>query len=123
MAADRQSGIGLKREIGQLGFGTIALNGTIGAGIFALPAIAVERAGLFSPWLFVICGLLIMLVVVSLSKVASYFRDTGGPVTYATTAFGPFAGFQTGWLLTLSRAASFAANAHLMVTYAGWFEF
>ena len=121
MAADRQSGIGLKREIGQLGFGTIALNGTIGAGIFALPAIAVERAGLFSPWLFVICGLLIMLVVITLSKVASYFRDTGGPVTYATTAFGPFAGFQTGWLLTLSRAASFAANAHLMVTYAGWF--
>jgi APA family basic amino acid/polyamine antiporter len=121
MAADRQSGIGLKREIGQLGFGTIALNGTIGAGIFALPAIAVERAGLFSPWLFVICGLLIMLVVITLSKVASYFRDTGGPVTYATTAFGPFIGFQTGWLLTLSRAASFAANAHLMVTYAGWF--
>lgn len=121
MTANRPSGVGLKREIGQLGFSTIALNGTIGAGIFALPAIAVERAGLFSPWLFVICGLLIMLVVVSLSRVASYFRDTGGPVTYATAAFGPFVGFQTGWLLTLSRAASFAANSHLMVTYAGWF--
>lgn len=121
MATDGQSRVRLKREIGQLGFGTIALNGTIGAGIFALPAIAVERAGLFSPWLFVICGLLIMLVVVSLSRVASYFRDTGGPVTYATAAFGPFIGFQTGWLLTLSRTASFAANAHLMVTYAGWF--
>ena len=39
-------GIGLKREISQLGFGAIALNGTIGAGIFALPAIAVARAGL-----------------------------------------------------------------------------
>ena len=121
MTAEKQSGVGLKREIGQLGFGTIALNGTIGAGIFALPAIAVERVGLFSPWLYVICGLLIMLVVVTLSRVASYFRDTGGPVTYATAAFGPFVGFQTGWMLTLSRAAAFAANAHLMVTYAGWF--
>ena len=121
MTAEEPSGVGLKREIGQLGFATIALNGTIGAGIFALPAIAVEQAGLFSPWLFVICGFLIMLVVITLSRVASYFRDTGGPVTYATAAFGPFVGFQTGWVLTLSRAASFAANSHLMVTYAGWF--
>ena len=121
MTSKKNSGMGLKREIGQLGFGAIALNGTIGAGIFALPAIAVQRAGLFSPWLFVICGLLTMLLVLSLSRVASYFRDTGGPVTYAAAAFGPFAGFQTGWLLTLARAASFAANAHLMVTYAGWF--
>ena len=113
--------IGLKREIGQLGFGAIALNGTIGAGIFALPAIAVAAAGLFSPWIFVLCGLLIMLIVLAFARVASFFEDTGGPVTYTGTAFGPFAGFQTGWLLTLSRAAAFAANAHLMVTYAGWF--
>ncbi len=121
MTSGQQMGLGLKREIGPLGFGAIALNGTIGAGIFALPAIAVQRAGLFSPWLFVICGLLIMLIVLSMSRVASFFRNTGGPVTYATEAFGPFAGFQTGWLLTLARAAAFAANAHLMVTYAGWF--
>jgi amino acid transporter len=113
--------VGLKKEISQLGFGAIALNGTIGAGIFALPAIAVERAGLFSPWIYVACGLLIMAIVFVFARVASYFSDTGGPVTYATRAFGPFAGFQAGWLLTLSRAAAFAANAHLMVTYAGWF--
>ena len=117
----QQQEVGLKREIGKLGFGAIALNGTIGAGIFALPAIAVERAGLFSPWIYVACGVLIMAIVFVFARVASYFRDTGGPVTYATRAFGPFVGFQAGWLLTLSRAAAFAANAHLMVTYAGWF--
>ena len=117
----QQREVGLKREIGKLGFGAIALNGTIGAGIFALPAIAVERAGLFSPWIYVACGVLIMAIVFVFARVASYFRDTGGPVTYATRAFGPFVGFQAGWLLTLSRAAAFAANAHLMVTYAGWF--
>lgn len=112
---------GLRKEISQLGFGTIALNGTIGAGIFALPAIAIDRAGWFSPWIYVACGLLIMAIVFVFARVASYFQDTGGPVTYATRAFGPFVGFQTGWLLTLSRASAFAANAHLMVTYAGWF--
>jgi len=113
--------VGLRREIGQLGFGAIALNGTIGAGIFALPGIAAATTGLFSPWIFVLCGLLIMLIVLAFARVASYFEDTGGPVTYVGTAFGPLAGFQVGRLLTLSRAAAFAANAHLMVTYAGWF--
>ena len=62
-----------------------------------------------------------MAIVFVFARVASYFSDTGGPVTYATQAFGPFVGFQAGWLMTLSRAAAFAANAHLMVTYAGWF--
>ncbi|MBE9549113.1 MAG: amino acid permease [Proteobacteria bacterium] len=121
MSSSKHQKIGLKREIGKLGFAAIALNGTIGAGIFALPAIAIERAGLFSPWIYVACGVLIMAIVFVFARVASYFRDTGGPVTYATQAFGPFVGFQAGWLLTLSRAAAFAANAHLMVTYAGWF--
>jgi APA family basic amino acid/polyamine antiporter len=121
MSANEQGDVGLKKEIGQLGFGAIALNGTIGAGIFALPAIALERAGLFSPWVYVACGILIMAIVFVFARVASYFSDTGGPVAYATKAFGPFVGFQAGWLLTLSRAAAFAANAHLMVTYAGWF--
>ena len=101
--------VGLRKEISQLGFGAIALNGTIGAGIFALPAIAVARAGLFSPWIFVGCGLLIMAIVFVFARVASYFQDTGGPVVYATEAFGPFTGFQTGWLLTLSRTAAHSA--------------
>jgi amino acid transporter len=118
---DRGQGTSLKKEISQLGFGAIALNGTIGAGIFALPVIAVERAGLFSPWIYAACGILIMAIVLVFARVASYFSDTGGPVVYASRAFGPFAGFQAGWLLTLSRASAFAANAHLMVSYAGWF--
>jgi APA family basic amino acid/polyamine antiporter len=113
--------VGLQHEISQLGFGALALNGMIGAGIFALPAVAVARTGLFSPWLYLGCGLLIMAIVLVFARIASYFQDTGGPVLYASEAFGPFAGFQAGWLLTLSRAAAFAANAHLMVTYAGWF--
>ena len=115
------AGRDLRREIGKWGFGAIALNGTIGAGIFALPAIAVQQAGWFSPWVFALCGALIMAIVLVFARVASLVGDTGGPVAYAATAFGPFAGFQAGWLLTLSRAAAFAANAHLIVTYLAWF--
>lgn len=115
------TGSGLRREIGRWGFGALALNSTIGAGIFALPAVAVQQAGWFSPWVFALCGLLVMAVVLVFARVASLVGDTGGPVAYATGAFGPFAGFQAGWLLTLSRAAAFAANAHLLVAYLAWF--
>jgi len=112
---------GLQREIGKLGFSAIVLNGTIGAGIFALPAVAAEKTGLFSPWMFFICGLLIMTVVLSMARAASFFSDTGGPTAYVTHVFGRFAGFQIGWLFTFSRIAAFAANINLMVTYASWF--
>jgi len=112
---------GLRREISQLGFATISLNGVIGAGIFALPAVAAAATGLFSPWLILLCGLLILPVVLSFARAASFFSGTGGPLAYVGHAFGPFAGFQVGWLFTLSRFSSTAANTNLMVTYAAWF--
>jgi APA family basic amino acid/polyamine antiporter len=111
----------LNRDIGQLGFAAIALNGVIGAGIFALPAVAAAKSGNFSPWLFLICAVLIMTVVLSFARAASFFRDTGGPIQYAGLAFGPFAGFQTGWLTYIGRLSALGANISLMVTYAGWF--
>ena len=111
----------LRREISALGYGAMVLNGMIGAGIFALPAVAAAATGLFSPWMFVICGLLIMTVVFSMAKAASLVESTGGPTVYSQRAFGHFTGFQVGWLFTLSRLSSMAANTNLLVTYAAWF--
>lgn len=113
--------VSLNRDIGKIGFAAIALNGVIGAGIFALPAVAASKSGNFSPWLFLICAVLIMTVVLSFARAASFFRDTGGPIQYAGQAFGPFVGFQTGWLVYIGRLAALGANISLMVTYAGWF--
>lgn len=48
-------------------------------------------------------------------------RSTGGPVVYVTRAFGPFAGFQIGWLFWVARVTALGANAVLMVGYAAWF--
>ncbi|MSQ98340.1 MAG: amino acid permease [Xanthomonadales bacterium] len=112
---------GLKREISRLGFAAISLNGVIGAGIFALPAVAAAAGGLFSPWLFLICSLMIMTVVLSIARAASFFAGTGGPLAYVGHAFGPFAGFQIGWLYAFSRVTAFAANINLLLTYAAWF--
>lgn len=117
----REPDEGLRREISQFGFTAISLNGVIGAGIFALPAVALGAAGLFSPWLILMCALLILPVVLSFARAASFFSHTGGPLAYVGHAFGPFAAFQVGWLFALSRIAAAAANANVLVTYAAWF--
>lgn len=108
----------LRREIGRIGVATIAMNGVIGSGIFALPAVAIAQAGTFSPWVFVLCGLLILSVALTLARAASFFDITGGPIVYTTHAFGRYVGFQTGLLIYVSRVAAIAASANLIVAYA-----
>lgn len=110
---------GLIRGIGLAGAAIIVLNSVIGAGIFALPATVAERAGILSPWLFLACGLLVITIVLTWGELASYFRDSGGPVLYAGAAFGPLAGFTSGWIFFLSRMTAFAANTNVLVIYLG----
>lgn len=111
----------LRRAISKTGYSAMTFNGVIGAGIFGLPAIAAAKTGAFSPWLFVLAGLLIFSVVLSFARASSMFRHTGGVVLYASHAFGPFAGFQAGWLAYLGRVTAMGANANLLITYASWF--
>lgn len=103
----------------------LVLNSVVGAGIFALPSAIAAAAGAWSPWLFLVVGVLVITVVLSFAELASYFRDSGGPVLYTTTAYGPLVGFGTGWILYLSRMTAFAANVNVMAIYLGavwpWF--
>lgn len=116
----------LIRGIGIFGSAFLVLNGMIGAGIFALPSEVAAKAGLLSPWLFLAVGVLIITVVLTFAELSSYFRISGGPVLYATKAFGPLTGFSTGWIYFVSRVAALAANANAMAIYLGalwpWFD-
>ena len=118
-------GAQLRRDIGFFGAAFLVLNAMIGAGIFALPGKVAVNAGLLSPWLFLAVGVVFLAVVLTFAELSSYFRESGGPVLYATHAFGPLAGFGTGWILFLSRMTAFAANANVMAIYLGsllpWF--
>lgn len=115
----------LIRGIGILGGALLVLNGMIGAGIFALPSAVAVELGTFSPWLFLAAGVLIITVVLTFAELSSYFRISGGPVLYATRAFGSLIGFSTGWIYYVSRAAALAANSNAMAIYLGalspWF--
>lgn len=112
----------LLRQFTWFGIWLLVVNGMIGAGIFGLPGEAARLTGAFSPFLFVFCGVLIGTVMVSLGEVASHFRNTGGPILYLRTAFGPLAGFETGWALYLGRLTAFAANLNLLVSSVAYFH-
>ena len=109
----------LRRDIHMFGAAFLVLNSVIGAGIFALPGKVAVNAGLLSPWLFLVVGVLFLSVVLTFAELASYYERTGGPVLYATDAFGPLVGFSTGWLIFLARMTAFAANANVMAVYLG----
>lgn len=111
----------LIRQLTVVGIWVLAVNGLIGAGIFGLPAEVARLTGAFSPLIFAGCGLLMLAVVLCFAEVSSYFKNTGGPILYTKTAFGPFIGFQTGWTLYVARLTAFAANINLLVSTVGYF--
>lgn len=112
----------LLRQLTVTGIWLLAVNGFIGAGIFGSPAEVARLTGNWSPLLFASCGLLMLTVILCFAEVSSYFRNTGGPILYARTVFGPFAGFQTGWAFYVARLTAFAANINLLVSTLGYFN-
>ncbi|HEX5791942.1 MAG TPA: APC family permease [Rheinheimera sp.] len=111
----------LPRHLGLFGLWLLVVNGLIGAGIFGLPGGAAKLAGEYSPLIYLFCALLILPILLCMAELASYFRGSGGPVRYGTAAFGPFIGFQAGWLYYIARLVSFAANTALLVDSIGYF--
>lgn len=106
----------LRRDIGFTGSAFLSFNGVVGAGIFALPATLYSQFGNFSPFLFPLFGLLVLIVALPFARTASYHPVSGGPVVYAAV-FGRAASFQAGWLYYVARATALAANTNVLVAY------
>jgi len=115
------SGRGLVRAIRRPDLVALIVNNIVGAGIFGLPAAAFALAGNYSLFAFVACALVMTLIVACFAELGSRFTATGGPYLYARVAFGPWIGFQVGWLLWLARVSAFAAICNLMLGYLGYF--
>ena len=107
----------LPRTVGFWGAALLPVNGMIGSGIFALPAIMVAAVGNFAPWMMLFGALLILPLVYVFSILSSKFDKHGGPVLYASSAFGPFAGFQAGWARYASGVVAVAANTQVAIAY------
>lgn len=105
------------RVVGKIGATLMSVNGMIGAGIFALPALLHAQVGTFAPWLFLIFGLLFTCNTLVSAKLSNMFRSSGGPQLWVQAAFGPFVGFQVGWIFVLAMAAGRAATLYVLVAY------
>src|SRR5690349_12039087 len=115
------SGIGLVRAIRRPDLVALIVNNIVGAGIFGLPATAFMLAGSYSVLAFVACATVVTLIIACFAELGSRFTATGGPYLYARVAFGPWIGFQVGWLLWLARVSAFAAICNLTLGYLGYF--
>ncbi|MEL6707130.1 MAG: APC family permease [Pseudomonadota bacterium] len=94
-----------------------SLNGVVGSGIFALPALLFAAAGSFSPIAILIFAGLYGCVVAVVAKLSTRFRQSGGGQLYAEHAFGPAVGFQVGWFSLCVNMGGAAAGYHVMVSY------
>lgn len=107
----------LPRTVGFWGTALFPVNGMIGSGIFAMPAILVSAVGNFAPWMMLLGALLILPLAWVFAALAMRFDRHGGPVLYAGAAFGKFVGFQSGWMRYASAVVAVAANTHVAIAY------
>jgi amino acid transporter len=105
------------RVVGPIGATVMSINGMIGAGIFAVPALLYAEVGNFAPWMFLIFGLLYACGTLIVARLCNMFRSSGGAQLWSQAAFGPFVGFQMGWWIVLGMAAGRAATLYVLVSY------
>ena len=105
------------RVVGPVGATLMSINGMIGAGIFALPALLYAEVGDFAPWMFLIFGLLFSCSILISARLSTMFRSSGGPQLWSQAAFGPFVGFQVGWVMVIAMAAGRGATLYVLVSY------
>jgi APA family basic amino acid/polyamine antiporter len=109
------------RVVGALSLTAIAMNGMIGAGIFALPATVAQLIGVASPLAYIVAGAATLLIALCFAEAGSLFEASGGPYLYVRTAFGPFPGFQAGWMFVFTRVTAVAAISNTFAAYLGYF--
>jgi amino acid transporter len=109
----------LVRAIGVPGLAANVVNSTVGAGIFALPALVAAQLGAASPLAYVICALAMCLFVTSFAMAGSRVSLTGGLYAYVETAFGRFVGFIAGVLYFLTAILAVSGIVGLIAISVG----
>ncbi|MET0592784.1 MAG: amino acid permease [Polyangiaceae bacterium] len=104
-------------EIGLFSLTALTVNAVLGSGIFMLPAAVARIVGSAAPIAYGCAALATCLIVLCFAEASTHFEESGGPYLYARTAFGPFIGFQAGWLFIATRLVSVGAIANGTASY------
>ena len=73
---------GLERVVGVPGLALTIVNCTIGAGIFALPAIVSIQLGAFGIYSYLFCGLMMAAIMLCYAEIGSRVTSSGGSYAY-----------------------------------------
>lgn len=95
---------GLKRVIGVRALAASAINLTVGAGIFALPAVVYGYLGTASFLAYGVCGLFLGIVLLCFIELGTKFPQSGGAYAFVELAFGHYAGFLVNTLYAFGYA-------------------
>ncbi len=93
-----QTDEGLKRVVGVPGLALTIVNGVIGAGIFALPAIVGIEIGAFGVFGYIFCSIMMAAIMLCYAEIGSCVTTSGGSYAYVAAAFGRFPGYIINWL-------------------------
>jgi basic amino acid/polyamine antiporter, APA family len=96
--AIEKTGEGLKRVVGIPGLALAIINGIIGAGIFALPAIVGIALGAFGIFGYIFCSIMLAAIMLCYAEIGSKVTSSGGSYAYVEAAFGNFTGYIINWL-------------------------
>jgi APA family basic amino acid/polyamine antiporter len=110
-AAALQGEAALLRAIGTLALTAAVINSIVGGGIFRMPSALATQMGAAAPLALVAGALAIIPIALCFAAVGSRVQVTGGPYSYLTATYGPFAGFIGGALMWISNIASSAGVA------------
>ena len=111
----------LKREIGKWDLVLLLINSLIGAGIFGLPSKIFALSSWYSIPALLLTAAIVLILILNFAEVGSRFTKTGGPYLYTLKAFGRYPAFLMGWLLMITRLATYAALVNLLPSYLSFF--
>ena len=97
------------RRLSQLDVIGLGVNCVIGSGVFLLPGLAAENLGPASVVAVLAAGALAGLIALCFAEASSRFNASGGAFVYSRAAFGPFVGFEVGWLAALAGVVAWGA--------------
>jgi APA family basic amino acid/polyamine antiporter len=101
----------LVRAVGGFALTAAVINVIVGGGIFRMPSALSAQMGMAAPLALVAGALAIIPVALCFAAIGSRVQVTGGPYSYLSATFGPFAGFLAGSLMWTSNFTSSAGVA------------
>ena len=106
-----QGDAALLRAVGSFALTAAVINVIVGGGIFRMPSALAAQMCAAAPLALVAGAFAIIPIALCFAAVGSRVQVTGGPYSYLSATFGPFAGFVGGALMWISNFTSSAGVA------------